>query len=353
MVGFNSYPNRSAASRPTTLPIKGRDIVLVTVLLATAAIAAPADPPSPHRQLQPGVWLVEGGMREGRQPDGNSVILAGRTGLIVFDTGRHDWHRRGIEAVLAEQHRKPVAIFNSHWHLDHVIGDIELRRQYPGVKVYASNAIDRALGGFLARGAEQNRQIVDGAKSRSPGELEDATLGIFAVENGGRLKPDVVIDHDQTLTIDGRRLEVHLAVDAATDGDVWLYDPASRTAIVGDLITIPAPFLDTACSEGWRKGLQAVAKTPFKTVVPGHGRPLNRAEFETYRTAFSALLDCARSNLEAKVCVAAWTGAVTPLFSAASDRADSDSMTGYYVAEVLRKNAGDSAGCRTRAPKPG
>jgi glyoxylase-like metal-dependent hydrolase (beta-lactamase superfamily II) len=327
-------------------------MALATVLV-TAAFAAPSDPISPHRQLQPGVWLVEGSMREGRQPDGNSVVLAGKTGMIVFDTGRHDWHRRGIEAVLAEQHRKPVAIFNSHWHLDHVIGNIELRREYPGVKVYASNAIDRALTGFLAQGAEQARQIVYGAKARPPGELEDARLGISAVENGAKLKPDVVIDHDQPLTIDGRRLEVHLATDAATDGDVWLYDPASRTAIVGDLITIPAPFLDTACSEGWTRGLDAVAKTPFQTVIPGHGRPLNRAEFDTYRKAFNDLIACAKSASGPKVCVTAWTSAVTPLFSAPNDKADSDGMTGYYVVEVLRKNGGDSATCRTRAAKQG
>jgi glyoxylase-like metal-dependent hydrolase (beta-lactamase superfamily II) len=335
--------------------MKGRDFVglVLACMVATAAFGAPSDPVSPSRQLRPGLWLVEGSMREGRQPDGNTVMLAGRTGLIVFDTGRHDWHRRGIEAVLAAQNRKPVAIFNSHWHLDHVIGDIELRRQYPGVKVYASDAIDRALTGFLADGAEQNRQRILGAKLLSPGEREDAELSIFAVGHGEKLKPDVVIDRDRKLSIDGRRLEAHLARDAATDGDVWLYDPATRTAIVGDLITLPAPFLDTACSEGWKRGLEAVGKVPFTTVIPGHGRPLNRAEFEVYRKAFGDLIDCAGSSAAPKVCVSAWTTSVTPLFSGANDKADSEGMTGYYVVEVLRKNGGDSASCRSRAPKQG
>src|SRR4051812_35123204 len=79
LVGAQAPPVSGRAPL-ASLPIKGRDIFVAVApagaLLATAALAAPADPPSPHRQLQPGVWLVEGSMREGRQPDGNSVILA-------------------------------------------------------------------------------------------------------------------------------------------------------------------------------------------------------------------------------------------------------------------------------------
>ena len=37
-----------------------RLILGLSLLAATAALAAPADPPTPARQLRPGLWLVEG-----------------------------------------------------------------------------------------------------------------------------------------------------------------------------------------------------------------------------------------------------------------------------------------------------
>jgi glyoxylase-like metal-dependent hydrolase (beta-lactamase superfamily II) len=314
-------------------------------LLASAVVSAPADPPSPSRKLHDGLWLVEGGIRGDRQPDGNSVVLAGKTGLIVFDTGRHDWHLRGIEAVFRETRRPPVAIFNSHWHLDHVIGDIELRRQYPQVKVYASSAIDRALTGFLPNSAADGRRMLASGKLNA-GETEDINLAVMAVENGDKLRPDVVVSDSRTMVIDGRRLDVHLARDAATDGDVWLYDPATRTAIVGDLITLPSPFLDTACSEGWRRGLAEVAKVPFRQVIPGHGPPMDRAGFERYRAAFGALIDCSKTPVKGEACAAAWTLDVAPFLATQQDRELATGMTVYYVDEVMRKNGGDSRSCR-------
>jgi glyoxylase-like metal-dependent hydrolase (beta-lactamase superfamily II) len=327
-------------------------IALCASVLAGSAVSAPSDPPSPVRKIENGLWLVEGSIRGDRQPDGNSVVLAGKTGMIVFDTGRHDWHRRGIENVFRETGRKPLAIFNSHWHLDHVIGDIELRRQYPNVKVFASSAIDRALTEFLANGAANGRRRL-AAGGLNAGQIEDTNLAIMATENGDKLKPDVVIAESRPMVIDGRRLEVHLAKDAATDGDVWLYDPATRTAIIGDLITLPSPFLDTACSEGWRRGLDEVAKVPFARVIPGHGPVMNRADFERYRHAFGTLVDCSKTAVKGEACAQAWSRDVAPFLTTAADRDLAQEMTVYYVDEVMRKNGGNSRNCRLNgAAKP-
>ena len=38
------------------------------------------------------------------------------------------------------------------------------------------------------------------------------------------------------MTVAGRRLQVNLAAYAATEGDVWIYDPALRLVIAGDLV---------------------------------------------------------------------------------------------------------------------
>lgn len=76
-----------------------------------------------------------------------------------------------------------------------------------------------------------------------------------------------------TMTLGGRPLRINLARDAATAGDVWLYDEKTRVAVLGDLVTLPAPFLDTACPEGWKVALRQVADTPFEMAIPGHWWP--------------------------------------------------------------------------------
>lgn len=316
---------------------------ILAVLAASPAAGQPA-PPTPQA-IGPGVWLIPGGIPPKRQPDGNTVIFEGPKGLVVMDTGRHAWHRQAILDFARAQRRPIVAIVNSHWHLDHVSGDPALKAAYPGARVYASRAIDRALTGFLARSAADAKAYL--APGKLPPETqEDIRADLATIRAGEALKPDVAIEASADRDLAGRRLSVNLAKGAATAGDVWLYDRRSGVAAVGDLVTLPAAFLDTACPEGWRAALGAVWDTPFRLVVPGHGAPMTRDQFAVYRTAFDQLVDCAGSARGKAECAAAWTAAVGPLLGddpAAAKRAEA--MTEYYVEGVLRANGGKSADC--------
>ena len=82
------------------------------------------------------------------QTIGLSIIIAAPKGLIVFDTGRHKEHAQQVLDFAREQNRPIAAIINSHWHLDHVGGNPRLRAEFPGIRVYASSAIDAARSGF-------------------------------------------------------------------------------------------------------------------------------------------------------------------------------------------------------------
>ena len=321
---------------------------LILAVLAAAVLAVSASAADqPHPQAQPianGVWMIPGGLLPGRQPDGNSIVFAAPAGLIVMDTGRHAWQRQAILDFAKAQGKPVAAIVNSHWHLDHVSGNPDIRAAYPDLKVYASNAIDDALTGFLARSAKEAQAYLDGGKL-SPEEAQDVRGDLATFHNGAALRPDVVIAGSARRAIAGHTLSVNLASNAATAGDVWLYDSASRVAAVGDLVTLPAPFLDTACPVGWSKALARIAATPFRTLLPGHGGPMTRAEFGTYRSAFDNLIACAATAHDAAECAADWTKSVASLPGAGPDKA-SQGMTLYYVKDVLRAHGGKSAECR-------
>jgi glyoxylase-like metal-dependent hydrolase (beta-lactamase superfamily II) len=150
--------------------------------------------------------------------------------------------------------------------------------------------------------------------------------------------------------IGGRPLQVHLARHAVTAGDVWLYDEATRVVALGDLVTLPAPFLDTACPDGWTTALEQVAAVPFEVAIPGHGGPMARTQFELYRRAFGAFIDCANSTRPARECAMQWAIAIESfLEKPADEKPRAVGLAGYYV-DLLRASGGRSKDCGAPLP---
>ncbi|MES2444396.1 MAG: MBL fold metallo-hydrolase [Pseudomonadota bacterium] len=298
---------------------------------AALMLAAPAQaqPKAPQR-LDDHTVLVPGGVQPGRQPDGNSVLIEGPEGIVVIDTGRHAAH---ADAILAAAADKPiVGIVNSHWHLDHVSGNLRLKAAFPGARVYASDAIDAALTGFLAKGAEDGRAAI-ASGTLPPGLAEDVRGDIATVAEGTRLRPDTVIAHSLVMQLAGRTLAVGLAPHAATAGDVWIYDVSSRRVIAGDLVTLPAPFLDTACPEGWEAALDRIGALDFTSLVPGHGPVMTRADFTAWHLAFTSFLDCANGERPMETCAGGWMNAARRWLSEDEAGGFAD-MAGYYGALI-------------------
>ena len=319
--------------------------VALTLVLAQAA-ATPGPPAA--REIAPGTFLLPGAVPADRGPDGNTVILAAPDGLIAIDTGRHPWHSDGILAFARSQGRPVAAIVNTHWHLDHSSGNRRIKAAYPQAKTYTTRAVDRALapGGFLVRNIDAAR-----ARLRDPNtsavRREETELFIATMEASDALRPDVPVERSGAMVSAGRPLSVRVAADAVTAADLWLYDEATRVAVIGDLVTLPAPFFETACPAGWQAALDEVWSTPFRVAVPGHGAPMSRPEFDTYRRAFGSFRACVASNNPASTCAAYWTKELGTLLIAEGDRRDATEYASEYV-EFLRKNGGASPDCRTK-----
>lgn len=316
--------------------------------LALTIAGGPQDSlPHPRAEVvAPGVWLIRGGFLPNRQPDGNTIIFQGPKGLTVMDTGRHRWQRQAILDFADSLHQPIVAIINSHWHLDHVSGNVDLKRAFPDAKVYASDAIDGALKGFLPKSAVEGRKYLE-AGQLPPETLEDLRNDLATIDSGAKLRPDIVVKKSGSLKLGGRELQVNLAPDAATDGDLWVFDPVSKVIAMGDLVTLPAPFLDTGCPSGWKAGLEAILATPFETAIPGHGAPMTRADVTTYRDAFTAFIDCSASTVAATECGAQWSKGIASLLGGDQRRLKgAEGMASYYAGDVLRANGGKSATCR-------
>lgn len=295
-----------------------------TLLLASGSVWA----------LPPGVTLIPGHWTPGAQPDGNSVLFEGPDGLVLLDTGRHiDHARRLIETIQARG--KPLRwIINSHWHLDHVGGNAELRAAFPQARVMASDAIVAARSGFLAR---YRTQIVEQLDKPNVSQAQRAAFKreLAIIDNQAAQTPDVSVQATAEQMLAGRRITVGLARHAATAGDVWLHDIDARVLASGDLVTLPVPFLDTACPERWSAALETLAALPFEQLIPGHGPVLTRDGFDRYRRGFNGLLQCAASTKPAADCMAGWLDTLGELIPA-SEHGLAKAYLGYYLDEHLR-----------------
>lgn len=321
-------------------------MLLPLLLVAQLASQTPAIPPV--REIASGVHLQPGGFEPERGPDGNTIIFDAPQGLVVVDTGRHAWHSDAILAYARDRGRPIAAILNTHWHLDHSSGNGRLKAVYPNARVYTTSAVDRVIapGGFLVRNMDGARAMLAGGEI-TPVQREEVQIFLDTMAQSEVLRPNVVIERSQRMRFAGRRFDVHVTNGAVTDADVWLYDRRTRVAVIGDLVTLPAPFFETACPQRWREALDEVWATPFRTLIPGHGEPMTRDEFNTWRVAYGAFIDCVGSDAEAAACANAWSDATAQLRPSTSSTQQATGMAEYYVS-YLRNNGRKSPDCLTR-----
>ena len=287
------------------------------------------------REIAPGVSFVSGQFTKGRQPDGNSVVLHGDTGTVIIDTGRHRDHAQRVLAVATRNGKSPVAVINTHWHLDHIGGNLLVRQRFPKVTILASDALAAARKGFLAGYRDELAKFIP---QMPPAEAAGYKEELALIDAADKLAPDEVIKSPGERTLAGRNLTIGLERKAATEGDVWILDRASGTLITGDLVTLPVPFLDTADPDGWSAALDRLAKVDAKLIVPGHGEPMKPADLVTYNKAFKALLACARSKRASAECSNDWFAAIGDL-GRGTDPQLARSAMGYYLDNVLRKKS--------------
>ncbi|HYC94745.1 MAG TPA: MBL fold metallo-hydrolase [Sphingomicrobium sp.] len=306
------------------------------ILLAMTGLLTGAAAPK-IKFVEPGYHLIPGSVPLDKGPDGNSIFLNAPKGLILVDTGRHPEHAEKLLAYAKGRGQPVAAIINTHWHLDHTTGNLDIRQAHPAAHVYATTAIEGALKGFLARGREQSDKRL--ADPNTPANQKAQILrGRSRIDNPASLRPTIAVGKSAAMKIAGRKLDIRVAPFAVTEADLWIYDPKARLAIVGDLVVDIVPFMDTACPDGWKKALEEVAATPFITLIPGHGAPMDRAEFLRWKGAFDQFIDCGRSDRPKQECITGWQRDAAPFIDAAH-RQYVTQAAAYYIDTRLRSSA--------------
>lgn len=225
---------------------------------------------------------------------GNSVVIIGDDGVLVFDTGNIPSSTRRQIAEIRRLTPQPVRyVVNSHWHPDHNLGNSEYRAAFPGVRIIGTSAtragiLERVPGyfeemkGFGATDSLMRLRLSTG-KLRDGTAMPDKLRAAWTLVTGDYreflpevltahpLAPDLVFDDSLTILLGRRVVKLVSPGRGNTAGDAYLYLPAEKVLLTGDLVTVPCPFPGTAFFGEWIAALDQLEARAASTLVPGHG----------------------------------------------------------------------------------
>lgn len=262
-------------------------LALACMLVAGAASAQTA--------LAPKVWLHTGAIEDWGPANGGDVAnlgaIEGERCLAVIDSGGtlavgRKW-REQLQAVTP----KPVCfVIDTHAHPDHVLGNAAFRGAGPQGRDPEFIGHARLPAALAARGPYYLNAL-----SRDFGASAQPTTIVAPTRTVSPGSP-------MTLDLGGRTIEVTAWPTAHTDADLSVFDPASGTLFLGDLLFVGhLPVLDGKLV-GWLSVMDALAqRKDVRLAVPGHG-PAQRdwpQALVAQRRYLEALRDGVRESLRA------------------------------------------------------
>ena len=218
--------------------------------------------------------------------DGNSIAIVGDSGVLVFDTNGTPASAANVLAEIRALTPAPVRyVVNSHWHWDHWYGTEVYTAAFPGVKVVAHEKTKTLMAGpaieFNRPGLEQQLPgyvgMLEKRAETDPAARPGAEVARFFLDqkrHANLVLPDTTYTDRLDLDLGGRRVQVRHVDRAITPGDSFLYLPAEKIVVMGDLLVNPITFGLSSYPTGWLRTLEQIDALDAAVLIPGHGEPL-------------------------------------------------------------------------------
>lgn len=217
----------------------------------------------------------------------NSGILLTEKGVVIIDSGGSAEVAAAMLERISDLTDAPViAIFNTHVHGDHWLGNAEVLRRYPGIPIFAhERAIERLEGGEASAWIATMAGLIQHEASG-----EDLSLPTSELSGG------------ESLAFGSTELRVHHTGHAHTDSDIMLEVPGRRLVFAGDVIEygravssdVPADF----SAKGQIEAINHLLSLDVDLFVPGHGPTGGREIAEASRDFLTTLYDSVARHYE-------------------------------------------------------
>ena len=190
----------------------------------------------------------------------NPAAIFTNNGVIIIDPGSSTEIGKQLIKKVQEVSDKPViAIFNTHVHGDHWLGNHGISEIYPKVPIYAhKRMIERVNSGD----GEEWLKLLNGM-----------TKGAVA---GTRIVgPNIGLTDGEELSIDGMKLKFHHTGHAHTDHDLMIEVSKDKALFFGDIVAAKrVPNSDVPQDASFKGSITAIKTMlirPIDIYIPGHG----------------------------------------------------------------------------------
>ena len=254
-------------------------------------------------ELANGIYLFRAPSALDLWTSSNSLVVVNDSDVVVFDSNARPSTSRLVIAEIRKITSKPVRILiNSHWHMDHWMGNAAYADAYPGLQIVATTetrdymarlplqffinsagavrakaALDTAIAtGKIASGesltAERRRQLER--------DLEEATALATELSNTRQVLPTVTFQDTMRFQRGGREFRL-LSATGDASGSTVLYLPTERLLVTGDVLVRQEngegaqPWTTNSYKiMPWLQSLRALEGLDVQTIVPGQGPSL-------------------------------------------------------------------------------
>lgn len=232
------------------------------LFVACLALTAPATPSRAEAlavtEVAPGVYVHQGQVSLFSPRVGGDIsncgFIVGTDAVAVIDTGGSQAIGESLRQAIVARTDKPIGfVINTHMHPDHVFGDGAFEADKP--QFIGHKKLARGLAARAERYLDANK----------------ALMGAEAFAGTHIVLPTVGVDGRMEIDLGGRKLVLEAHPTAHTDNDVTVFDVATKTLFMGDLLFARhTPALDGSI-RGWLMLIDAMKARDVARVVPGHG----------------------------------------------------------------------------------
>jgi cyclase len=215
----------------------------------------------------------------------NAGIVIGENGVLAVDSLISAKEARRFIADIRKVTDKPIKfLVNTHYHLDHALGNSEFRKLGAVIIIQELDAKNLA---------ERGPATMAGGAAKYGLSEEDMAGTVLAL-------PDVTFSDRMTVDLGGIVVELVYPGPSHTTGSIFVNVPARKVAFAGDaLFTDFHPFLAEGDFPSWAKALDTLTALGAQTIIPGHG-PASSAKDVADMKAYLVLFDAKAKELAAK-----------------------------------------------------
>jgi cyclase len=250
-------------------------------------------------KLAEGVYVARRTEPPGLTVNANSVFIINEEDVIVVDATLTPGTAREELAALRKLTDKPVRyVVNTHWHDDHVMGNIAYREAFPGADFIAHENTREYLpttglknrqmamspGGYpgfisaLKRRLEKNESVFGGPLDEEEravlaGDIKIAERYVAENPTATVVLPTVTLRERLTLYRGARVIDILYLGRGHTSGDIVVHLPNEGIVVAGDLVIHPVPYVGNPQSHpgDWGETLEKLLALKHTMIVPGHG----------------------------------------------------------------------------------